>query len=1334
MAQSSYQVRIIYCYSTPSNTDTIGMVKIGETKVNVNLNQNLTDDKIREYADNRIRQQVTTIAIKYTLHWAITAEPFDVSDKDFHRYLKDTHQITNVQFPHTNAKEWFKLDPDIAKKHFKTLKDEKNIELREEQKRFVTNTLKSWTDNQDKRLWNAKMRFGKTLVTYEFIKAAKKHKDAYPDFHKKMDKVLIITHRPVVNDGWQDDFKKAKLDREYTYLTKNNISQLKEKSCFIFFISMQDARGKDKKNELETFKKSNHLIFSTHWDLVVVDEAHEGNFTELAQEVHKHIKRDFTLSLSGTPFKQLSSNEYEESMIDTWDYVEEQKAKKDHESKDYNPYEKLPKMSIYLLDIKDKLSSLRGDSDNDFFFNFHKMFEVDKKTNKFNNDNDINEFLDIIHNEYNMPFCEANREGSRHSLMVLPSVEACKMLQIKLKEHSFFKNYKIINVSGNESDASKNPLETVKTAISEKPDETQTITLTVGKLTTGVTIAPWSSVIMLNNTTSAESYMQTIFRVQSPHEYKGKLKTECFVYDFDPDRVLKVMCDVANVNTKAGLINTDDSKAYLNQLLKFLPIISHLNQHDGDFKDAQTLIEKLKSIYSEKVMNSGFDSNLIFVKNLEKNNELFSEINQIKDKINTKGNSKGSIGNQKQSGGEVTLSENGLPKNGKHTGKHTTESTPPTEKTDEEKEKEALKKKEKANLESIRQALKIISTRIPIMILALMCKDDFKKKLEEQDRFNFTWFSDENTIDEESWTEFFGGVTRELFIKLSKAFDPDILQWAVVSWIKKTEAALKLLSENELAKYEEEIEDLFSKLKNPDKETVLTPYSVVKLMYEISNIDFKKPQTVFDINAKSGLFPLYAAIRFCSNSNEKWQDICNKYIFANTKTKAAKWICCTILGQKEDWGNIVTIDIASLINLKKTNMDIAFEILEKLGNKMSDFDYIISNPPYQMMNDKRNQNVQENNEDEDDSESDENTNTSVINIFHDFQEIAIKIVNHTTMIYPAGRWLQKSGKNLAKFDFLKNKGIKSIQYFNYEETSTKIFPNTMIKDGISIVNWSKNHDNNCKILFNNEQLDISNFINGIFILDQKLANFVSLIKYGDYKKIVELKKPYLFYGIHSAFVENNPNLVFPKAGIPHKDGNGSTALEDEKENIPESMGECIKIVTNHKAKSAGKAHWYWISKQSLEKEIEKSFDVNNPDSNKQNSAKIKFENRMKEINNSILKFKIITMSGLQGNEKKIDVEILKPGEIHGRSRMILHELDNEAEAMRCKEMLENRFMQALFIASISGRVTNFGFFVPIIDKIIKGSEPIDDNLILNALGIPPNRLPAELNEYINRFK
>jgi hypothetical protein len=415
-------------------------------------------------------------------------------------------------------------------------------------------------------------------------------------------------------------------------------------------------------------------------------------------------------------------------------------------------------------------------------------------------------------------------------------------------------------------------------------------------------------------------------------------------------------------------------------------------------------------------------------------------------------------------------------------------------------------------------------------------------------------------------------------------------------------------------------------------------------------------------------------------------------------------------------------------------MDIAFEILNKLGNKMSDFDYIISNPPYQMMNDKRNQNVQENNEDEDDSESDENTNTSVINIFHDFQEIAIKIANHTTMIYPAGRWLQKSGKNLAKFDFLKNKGIKSIQYFNYEETSTKIFPNTMIKDGISIVNWSKNHDNNYKILFNNEQLDISNFINGIFILDQKLANFVSLIKYGNYKKIVELKKPYLFYGIHSAFVENNPDLVFPKAGIPHKDGNGSTALEDEKENIPESMGECIKIVTNHKAKSAGKAHWYWISKQSLEKEIEKSFDVNNPDSNKQNSAKIKFENRMKEINNSILKFKIITMSGLQGNEKKIDVEILKPGEIHGRSRMILHELDNEAEAMRCKEMLENRFMQALFIASISGRVTNFGFFVPIIDKIIKGSEPIDDNLILNALGIPPNSLPAELNEYINRFK
>lgn len=422
-------------------------------------------------------------------------------------------------------------------------------------------------------LWNDKMRFGKTLSALEVV--------------RKMGfaKTMIVTHRPVVNHGWYEDFEKVfYTEKEYHYGSKNQgdtiESLISRDKKFIYFALIQDLRGSDTVGG--KFSK-NTAIFNTEWDCVIVDEAHEGTTTALGEEVIKSLVKENTkfLALSGTPFNILGDYD---SNVYTWDYIMEQRAKAEWDLQhfgDSNPYDELPKMNIFVYDLG-KLLGSRYVEIEDKAFNFHEFFRTwtgdirhdfkavpsEAKIGDFVHEKDVLSFLNLITKESpdsQYPYATKEyRNLFRHSLWIVPGVKEAKALSKMLKSHSIFSMFRIVNVAGDgdEEEKSDTALKKVRDAISDAGTDGYTITLSCGKLTTGVTVKEWTAVFMLAGTfsTSASSYLQTIFRVQSPCNQNGKIKDNCYVFDFAPDRTLKMIAESVALSTKAGKASESDRK------------------------------------------------------------------------------------------------------------------------------------------------------------------------------------------------------------------------------------------------------------------------------------------------------------------------------------------------------------------------------------------------------------------------------------------------------------------------------------------------------------------------------------------------------------------------------------------------------------------------------------------------------------------------------------------------------------------------------------------------------------------------------------------------------
>lgn len=627
----------VYGYTLPEVPTHDGYVKIGDT----------TRD-----AATRVFEQVGTAGLNPNILFEKLARKSNgkwFRDKELHRFLL-LNGIERKDF-NSRADEWFYFNETLEKAEELTDKfidrdyeeiqitdDKFDYVLRNEQQQAVEKTLEYYNSNREEIefLWNAKPRFGKTLTTYDFIR------------NLKTTNVLIVTNRPAIANSWFDDFQKylawqephmkfvsetdalsgkAMSRQQYIdHLDTTNYSNPSQ----IAFISLQDLKGAKfaggPYNKLE-------WVAGLDWDVLIVDEAHEGIDTKKTDRAFNQIKRKFTLHLSGTPFKAIANNKFNEEQIFNWSYVDEQEAKENWDPAiGSNPYENLPTLNLFTYQmskmIEDEVTAglqIENETNVDYAFDLNEFFRV-KENGQFEYESSVIRFLDNL-SSGKFPFSENQyRSELNHTFWLLPRVKAAKALEKLLKQHSIFKDYAVILAAGDGVSISEDleaealdvkgntkSFDKVREAI-QKHDKT--ITLSVGQLTTGVTIPEWTAVFMLNNIESPSLYFQAAFRSQNLYEFEqdGRLyrKENAYIFDFSPDRTLRLYDELANNLTSDTSKTSGERKSKIKKLLNFFPVIAE--DEDGSMHEinASEVLAIPTRITSREVVKRGFMSNLLF--------------------------------------------------------------------------------------------------------------------------------------------------------------------------------------------------------------------------------------------------------------------------------------------------------------------------------------------------------------------------------------------------------------------------------------------------------------------------------------------------------------------------------------------------------------------------------------------------------------------------------------------------------------------------------------------------------------------------------------------------
>ena len=626
-----------YCYSTPTVSEHNGWVKIGYTE---------QDD-----VENRIRQQLQTAHIPHTTEWSDIAVFADgktyFRDSDFHAYMQKHGIERMAPLPgDTKAPEWFHISGDDSFSMYTKFRRDKGIlktigtigyELRSEQEQAVSMTADYFGNDNGKGefLWNAKPRFGKTLASYDLckrLKAAKKDDSAC--------NILIVTNRPAIANSWYEDFVKF-IGTESGFRFVSEVSALKGKpyvmsreeyvdfvldnpaDC-IEFVSLQDLKGSLYFGG--KFDKLKELV-NMQWELLIIDEAHEGVDTSKTDIAFHQIKRNHTLHLSGTPFKALANDKFPQNAIFNWTYADEQKAKADwNDAERNNPYENLPKLNLFTYQmseiIREELKQgveINGETE-EYAFDLNLFFET-KTNGEFVHEESVDRFLDALTHQEKFPFSTPElREELKHTFWLLNYVASAKALAKKLKEHPVFKEYEIVLAAGDgklsEDEETVKAYDKVRKAID---NHEKTITLSVGQLTTGITVPEWTAVLMLSNIKSPALYMQAAFRSQNPWRYQqdGELfvKKNAYVFDFDPARTLIIFEEFANDlsgATSGGKGDSDSRKQNVRELLNFFPVIGEDESGEMIELDAEKVLSVPRKIRSVEVVRRGFMSNFLF--------------------------------------------------------------------------------------------------------------------------------------------------------------------------------------------------------------------------------------------------------------------------------------------------------------------------------------------------------------------------------------------------------------------------------------------------------------------------------------------------------------------------------------------------------------------------------------------------------------------------------------------------------------------------------------------------------------------------------------------------
>lgn len=616
-------VPTIYGYTLPTVADHNGYIKIGYTD--------------REDTEARIKEQLHTAAIPFKVLFKETAMRSDgtcFTDKDVHRLLK--HKGFRQLNESEDRNEWFCCS---EKEVLETIEEVRtgirfegqrtwNFSMRKEQqtavqmaKDYFEQSEKEDPDRPSKFLWNAKMRFGKTFATYQLTKSM------------NFKRILVLTFKPAVESAWQEDLshhvdfagwqfvsnKEAKFDARKL---DEQFDECDGTKPIVVFGSFQDLLGT---NSAGGIKAKNEFIHTTNWDLVVFDEYHFGAWRENAKnlfekfdeenddfDIEKYQKEEagnainesflpitsnHYLYLSGTPFRALNSGEFLEDQIFNWTYSDEQSAKENWTGKaEDNPYAALPKMIMLTYKVPDSITNVATNEGYDEF-DINEFFraeceEKDKpETARFVYEDYVQNWLKMIQGNYMpvdglklgaerppMPFSDITLLNVlSHTLWFLPNIASCYAMYnlLKQKQNNFFSDYKIIVCAGTKAGIGLDALAPVLNAMGD-PLKTKTITLSCGKLTTGVTVRPWAGVFMLRNLKSPETYFQTAFRVQSPWEIKDEhgnreiIKKECYVFDFALERALRQISDYS------CRLKVDDTspEQKVSEFINFLPVLA----------------------------------------------------------------------------------------------------------------------------------------------------------------------------------------------------------------------------------------------------------------------------------------------------------------------------------------------------------------------------------------------------------------------------------------------------------------------------------------------------------------------------------------------------------------------------------------------------------------------------------------------------------------------------------------------------------------------------------------------------------------------------------------
>ena len=600
----------IYAYRD-KNTEYDGLLKVGYTTRSV---------------EERVAEQYPTLRpgdLPYEIvldDSAMRNNGTAFTDKEVHRVLKES----GIENP---GGEWFRCNLETVQDAVNAVRGGNirltgrnlNFVMRPEQKAAVEKTARYFVSEKSNKdvgpshfLWNAKMRFGKTFAAYQLAKSM------------KWNKVLVLTFKPAVQNAWEEDLLRHEDFEDWQFIASKQpgVHLIDENKPIVCFGSFQDYLGKNKAGGI---KSKNEWVHATHWDCVILDEYHYGSWRETAKELFETedsseqktaegegisyfdedimpITTEHYLYLSGTPFRAIESGEFIEEQIFNWTYTDEQQAKLENKGKN-DLYESLPQMVLMTYQLPDSIRDVAlSDEFDGFDLSTFFSAEGERTEAKFTFENEVQKWLDLIRGAHLETLVDDLKLGAKkppfpysdvrllkilnHSFWFLPSVASCyAMRNLLLQDHNkFYHDYTVIVAAGSEAGLGVAALDPVRSAMAD-PLKTKTITLSCGKLTTGVSVKPWSAIFMLRNLSSPETYFQAAFRVQTPWVVKNEdgvspnketiLKEKCYVFDFAPNRALR---QISDYSCRLKVEETNPEKK-VEDFINFLPVLAY----DGSY-------------------------------------------------------------------------------------------------------------------------------------------------------------------------------------------------------------------------------------------------------------------------------------------------------------------------------------------------------------------------------------------------------------------------------------------------------------------------------------------------------------------------------------------------------------------------------------------------------------------------------------------------------------------------------------------------------------------------------------------------------------------------------